>query len=106
MVSICAFAVVGPFLSSLDNAQIDELDPDFMSFKFDLTFFNKSGIAFVVTIFNWPKIRQIGCFSSQNSSKKIMIICIGKLRSAFENENSSLFVTKSEQKVLTLKNLL
>ena len=58
------------FLSSLDNAQIDELDPDFMSFKFDLTFFNKSGIAFVVTIFNWPEIREITCFSLQNFSKE------------------------------------
>ena len=62
MVSIFVFAVMVWFLSSLDNAQIDELDLDFMSFKFDLTFFNKSGIAFVVIIFNWPEIRDVGYF--------------------------------------------
>ena len=48
----------GRFISPIGNPETDEFGPDFMSFKFDLTFFNKSGITLVVTMFKRPEIRK------------------------------------------------
>ena len=50
--------VFGRFVSPIGNPEMDEAGPDFMSLKFDLTFFNKSGITLVVTMFKRPEIRK------------------------------------------------